>query len=133
MRSRTTLVLVLMALLIGGLVALDYYRGTSTQELATKSKRLLDFQSKDITGLKIDLTNQVYMLERSGDQWQIKQPLDVRANYSTVSSILDELEFAERNRVISDKELSGLTPKDFGLENPRVRLTLQNKKGSIVL
>src|ERR1700689_2930208 len=128
MRSRTTLVLVLMALLIGGLVALDYYRGISTQELAAKSKRVLDFQSKDITGLKIDLTNQVYALERSGDQWQIKQPLDVRANYSTVSSILDELEFAERNRLITDKELSGSIPKDFGLENPRVRLTLQNKK-----
>ena len=133
MKSRTTLVLVLMALVIGGLVALDYYRGTSTRDLAAKSKRVLDFQSKDITGLKIDLTNQVYTLERLGDQWQMKQPLNVRANYSTVSSILDELEFAERNRVITGKELTGLTPKDFGLENPRARLTLQNKKGSMIL
>ena len=133
MKSRTTLVLVLMALVIGGLVALDYYRGTSTRDLAAKSKRVLDFQSKDVTGLKIDLTNQVYTLERLGDQWQMKQPLNVRANYSTVSSILDELEFAERNRVITGKELTGLTPKDFGLENPRARLTLQNKKGSMIL
>ena len=133
MKSRTTLVLVLMALVLGGLVALDYYRGTSTRDLAAKSKRVLDFQSKDITGLKIDLTNQVYTLERLGDQWQMKQPLNVRANYSTISSILDELEFAERNRVITGKELTGLTPKDFGLENPRARLTLQNKKGSMIL
>jgi hypothetical protein len=122
-----------MALVIGSLVALDYYRGISTQELAAKNKRIFDFQSKDITGLKIDLTNQVYTLEKSGDQWQIKQPLDVRASYSTVNSILDELEFAERNRVITEKELAGLSPKDFGLQNPRIRLTLQNKKGSVVL
>src|ERR1035437_6455719 len=133
MKSRTTLVLVLVVLVIGGLVALDYYQGTSTQELQAKSKRVLDFQSKDIIGLKIDLTNQVYTLERSGDQLQIKQPLDVRANYGTVSSILDELEFAERNRSITEKELKGLTPKDFGLQNPRVRLTLRNKKGSMIL
>src|SRR5258706_9589405 len=133
MKSRTTLVLVLVALVIGGLVALDYYEGTSTQELQAKSKRVLDFQSKDIIGLKIDLTNHVYTLERSGDQWQLKQPLDVRANYSTVSSILDELEFAERNRSIAEKELEGLTPKDFGLQNPRVRLTLTKKKGSMIL
>ena len=133
MKSRTTLFLVVTALLIGALAALDYYRGTSTHDLLVKSKRVLDFQSKDITGLKIDLTNQVYTLERSGDQWQIKQPLDVRANYSTVSSILDELEFAERNRSITEKELTGMTPKDFGLETPRARLTLQNKKGSVVL
>src|SRR5438477_12795151 len=125
MKSRTTLVLVLVALVIGGLVALDYYQGTSTQELQAKNKRILDFQSKDIIGLRIDLTNQVYTLERSGDQWQIKQPLEVRANYSTVSSILDELEFAERNRSIAEKELTGLTPNDFGLQNPRGRLTLR--------
>ena len=123
----------MMALVIGALAALDYYWGTSTHDLLAKSKRVLDFQSKDITGLKIDLTNQVYTLERSGDQWQIKQPLNVRANYSTVSSILDELEFAERNRSITEKELKGLSPNDFGLEIPRVRLTLQNKKGSVVL
>jgi hypothetical protein len=122
-----------MVLVIGGLVALDYYWGTSTRDRAAKSKRILDFQSKDITGLQIDLTNQVYTLERSGDQWQIKQPLDVRASYSTVSSILDELEFAERNRVITGKELTGLVPKDFGLQNPRIRLTLQDKKRSIIL
>jgi len=133
MKSRTTLVLVFVALVIGGLVAIDYYQGTSTQELQSKSKRVLDFQSKDIIGLKIDLTNHVYTLERSGDQWQLKQPLDVRANYSTVSSILDELEFAERNRSIAEKELEGLTPKDFGLQNPRVRLTLTKKKGSMIL
>jgi len=35
--------------------------------------------------------------------------------------------------VITEKELAGLSPKDFGLQNPRVRLTLQNKKGSMVL
>ncbi|HXI85358.1 MAG TPA: DUF4340 domain-containing protein [Verrucomicrobiae bacterium] len=133
MKSRTTLVLVLVALVIGGLVALDYYWGTSTQELQARNKRVLDFQSKDIIGLDIGLTNQVYALERSGDQWQIKKPLDVRANYGTVSSILDELEFAERKRSITEQELKGLTRKDFGLQLPRVHLTLRNKKGSMVL
>src|SRR4029077_9036585 len=31
------------------------------------------------------------------------------------------------------KELTGLTPVDFGLQNPRVRLTLRKKKGNMVL
>jgi hypothetical protein len=133
MKSRTTLVLVFVALVIGGLVALDYFRGTSTEDAQTKSQRVLDFQSKDITGVKIELTNQVYALEKDGDQWRIKQPLNVRANYSTVSSILDELEFAERSRAMSAKELRGTKLADFGLQNPRVRLTLQGKRGPMVL
>ena len=133
MKSRTTLVLVFVALVFGGLVALDYYKGTSTEDARTKSKRVLDFQSKDITGARIDLTNQFYVLEKIADRWQITQPLNVRANYSTVSAILDELEFAERSRVMSAKELDGTKLADFGLQSPRIRLTLQGKRGPLVL
>ena len=124
MKSRTTLVLVLVVLVLGGLVILDHYQGTSTDEALKRNKRVLNFDPKDITGLRIDLTNQVYSLEKAGELWQIKQPLHVRANYSTVSSILDELEFVERTRAIPGKELKGMNLADFGLQNPRIRLTL---------
>jgi len=133
MKPRTTLVLVLIALVFGGVVALDYFRGTSTQEAQTKSQRVLDFQSKDIHAITIELTNRVYALEKAADQWRIEQPLKVRANYSTISSILDELEFAERNRTITGKELKSAAFEGFGLRNPRIRLTLQGKKQPIVL
>ena len=43
MKSRTTLVLVLVALVFGGLVALDRYKGTSTEDAQSKRKRVLDF------------------------------------------------------------------------------------------
>ncbi|HVM59688.1 MAG TPA: DUF4340 domain-containing protein [Verrucomicrobiae bacterium] len=133
MKPRTTRILVLIALVCGGLVALDHYRGTSTDEAQGKSRRVLDFQSKDIRGLTIELTNRVYAVEKIGDQWQIRQPLDVRANYSTVSSILDELEFAERNRTLTAKELRGEIPAGFGLQPPRIRVTLQGGKRPLVL
>jgi hypothetical protein len=133
MKSRTTWVLILIALVIGGFVALDYYKGTSTEQAETRRKRLFDFQTKDVTSLKIELTNQVFMLEKTGELWQIKQPLDVRADAGTVNSILDELEFAERNRTITGKELKGANLTEFGLEKPRVRATLQTKKGVVEL
>ncbi len=133
MKSRTTLVLVLVVLLLGGLVALDHYQGTSTDEALKRNKRILNFDPKEITGLKIDLTNQVYTLEKAGELWQIKQPLRVRANYSTISSILDELEFVDRTRTIPEKELKGMNLAAFGLQNPRIRLTLQGKQEPIVL
>ena len=133
MKSRTTLVLVLVALVLGGLVTLDHYQGTSTDEALKRNKRILNFDPKDITGLKIDLTNQVYTLEKAGELWQIKQPLHVRANYSTISSILDELEFVERTRAISEKELKGMNLVNFGLQNPRICLTMQGKQEPIVL
>jgi hypothetical protein len=133
MKSRTTWMLVFIALLIGGLVALDHYKGTTTEDAEARRKHFLDFQAKDVTSLKIELTNQVFVLEKSGDQWQIKQPLNVRANSSTISSILDELEFAERSRTITEKELKGANLDEFGLEKPRARATLRAKKGTVGL
>lgn len=131
MKQRTTLVLVLTALIVGGLVALDHYKGTSTDQAKTNRKRLLDFHAKDVTTLKIELTNRVFLLEKTGELWQVKQPLDVRANAGAVDSILDELEFAERNRTITDKELKGTDLAEFGFETPRAHATLQTKKGAI--
>jgi hypothetical protein len=133
MKPRTTLVLVIIALVVGGVVVLDHYRGTSTEEAQAKSKRVLDFQSKNISAVRIELTNQVYAVEKAGNQWRITQPLNCRANYSTVSSILDGLEFAERTRTITGKELKGAPPAGFGLRNPRIRLTLQDGKHPLVL
>jgi len=131
MKQRTTIVLVVIALLVGGLVALDHYKGVSTEEAEARSNRLVDFHTKDVTSLKIELTNRVFMLVKTGELWQIKQPLDVRANANTVNSILDDLEFAERTRTITPKELKGMKLAEFGLEKPRVRATLQTKKGPI--
>ena len=56
MKSRTTLVLVLVALVIGGVVALDYFKGTPTEQAEAKRKRIFDFDSKDVASLKIELT-----------------------------------------------------------------------------
>ena len=131
MKQRTTLVLVIIALVVGGFVALDHYKGTSTEQAETKRKRLLDFQAKDVTSLKVELTNRVYTLQKTGELWQIKQPLDVRANASSVNSILDELEFAERNRTLTAKELKGIDLAELGLEKPRARATLQTRKGPL--
>jgi len=118
---------------MGGLVALDYFKGTPTEEAKTKRKRIFDFDSKDVSSLRIELTNQVFVLEKSDDQWLIKQPVRVRANSSTVNSILDELEFAERSRTITEQELKGASLAQFGLTKPRVRAELQTKKGPIGL
>jgi hypothetical protein len=131
MKQRTTLVLFIIALVVGGLAALDYYKGTSTQQAKTNRKRLLDFQSKDVTSVKIELTNRVVTLEKTGELWRVKQPIDVRANANEVNSILDDLQFAERNRTITANELKEMHLADFGLDKPRASVTLQTKKGPL--
>jgi hypothetical protein len=133
MKSRTTLILVLVALVIGGVAVLDYYKGTPTEQAEAKRKRVLDIEAGDVTHIEIVRTNQTIVLDKSGDRWEIKQPLAVRASASAVSSVLDDLEFAERTRALSEKDIAATKLADFGLESPRLRVVVRGKKGPMTL
>ena len=133
MKSRTTLFLVIGALIVAGVVLLDYYKGTPTERAETLRKRIIDFQPQDITRLELVKTNQTITLEKTETRWNITQPIAVPASASAVSSILDELEFAERSRRLTSRELSGIDLKEFGLTTPRVAVTLDGKRGPVTL
>src|ERR1041384_7288990 len=123
MNTRKTLLLVTVAMIVGGLVVLDHYKGTSTEQAREKGKRIVDFESSDVTKLELAHTNQTFVLEKSGDRGELKKPLAVRTDASTVNSMLDELEFADRDRTLSEQDLKGVNLADFGLVTPRLRVT----------
>ena len=133
MNTRKTLLLVTVAMIVGGLVVLDHYKGTSTEQAREKGKRIVDFESSDVTKLELVHSNQTFVLEKSGDRWELKKPLAVRTDASTVNSMLDELEFADRDRTLSEQDLKGVNLADFGLATPRMRITLTTMKESVTL
>src|SRR6266446_4746920 len=120
MNSRTTLFLIVLVALVGGFALWDHYKGATTERQLSKSKRIVDFDPKDVMGIDIVRSNQTIILEKSGDNWDLKQPLTARADASAVNSILDELEFAERTRTLAEKELQAVSLADFGLEAPGI-------------
>ena len=133
MKSRTTLILVVLAALVGLVVVWDLYKGTPTEVARERSKRILDFKSEDVTRLELTYTNRTVVLEKSGDKWNLLQPLSARADGGTVSSILSDLEFAQRDRALSGEDLKGVNLADYGLDKPQIRVTLQRKRGSMIL
>jgi hypothetical protein len=63
----------------------------------------------------------------------LKQPLVYRAAATAVSSILSDIELAETDRVLSEKEVKAANVSAFGLDQPRFRTTLETKKGPVTL
>lgn len=131
MKTRTTLFLLILAAVAGAFVYWDYKKGTPTDEAREKGKRLLDFKAADVTRVEFVRSNQTILVEKTGEQWNIKQPLAVRADASAVGSLLDQVEFAERDRVFSEKELTAAALDEFNLSagKERLRLTVRDKKG----
>jgi hypothetical protein len=133
MKSKTTYVLLALAVLVGIFVWWDARKGTTTDELEAKRKQLLDLKSADVTRVELVRSNQTVVLEKAGDLWEIKQPITVRASGSAVSSLLSDLEFAKRDRTLTGKELKGVNLAEFGLDAPRLRAKLQIRKGPVTL
>jgi hypothetical protein len=133
MKSRSTLILVLVALAVAGIVAWDFHKGTTTEEAAQKRRKVVELDVPSVTKVELARTNQTIVIEKQGEAWQIVEPLKTKADYSAVRAILDELEFAERERTLSAKDLDGVNLAEFGLEPPRLTLTITGKDGPVTV
>jgi hypothetical protein len=133
MDSRKTLFLLVLVAIAGGVVLWDHYRGVPTEERLAKSKRVIQLDTKTVTQIELVRSNETIRLEKTGDHWDIKEPLAVRAEFSAVSSLLDELEFADRLRTLSDKDVAAANLAEFGLAAPALTIKLRHKTGSTVV
>ena len=134
MNYRKTFFLIVLVGLMGSVVMWDHFKGVTTTRRVSQSKRILNLDTKQVSHFELVCSNQPpIVLEKTGDQWDIKQPLAVRADFGAVSSTLSELEFAERSRTLTEQDLQGASLADFGLAPPRASIKLQTKSGLITL
>src|ERR1051326_417654 len=127
MKPKTTIILLVIAVLIGGFVWYDHTHLKDTWEVEQQQKRVFpNLKSGDVTKLELHSTNGVIVVEKAGDKWDMKQPYQVRANKSMVDAILSDLEFLDAERAMTAKDLkeANETPAGYGLEKPRIEATI---------
>ncbi|MBE9215143.1 DUF4340 domain-containing protein [Plectonema cf. radiosum LEGE 06105] len=130
--QRTTLILILLAILLGGFVYFYEIQWKSQQEeVKKKQQQLFSFNEVDVKALKITTPSETITLERSPEssntKWLMKSPDTVPANDGTVAYLLNLLvnENSDRAVTTSTSQLS-----EFGLTQPQaiIEITLNNGK-----
>ncbi|MCJ8282613.1 MAG: DUF4340 domain-containing protein, partial [Rivularia sp. ALOHA_DT_140] len=130
--QRTTLVLVVLAILLGGFVYFYEFQWKSQQEqVKKKQQQLFSFKEDDVKALRITTSSKTINLERSPEsgktKWLMKSPDKVPANDGTVAYLLNLLETEK-----SERTLNASTSKlvEFGLKQPQatIDITLNNQK-----
>jgi len=129
MKLRTTIILLVLTVIIGGIAFWDYKKGTTTEQAKEKAKRLLDIKAADVTAMELVRSNETIVVEKADEHWEIKKPLAVKADDNAVSAILDQFEFAERERTFKEDEIPATQLADYGLAAPPLRVVLRGKKG----
>ena len=125
MRTKVTLVLVFLNVALFFFI-FKFERAWRTQDqLLEARRRVLGPETADIRSLEVTGSGIAFRLERSGDAWALKKPLDWPANPHAVSSMIHELQLLEHETSFSAKDLekNGQKLADYGLDSPKLTVT----------
>jgi hypothetical protein len=129
---RTTLILILLALGLGGFVYFSEIRGaTVREEIKEKNQQIFSFTADDVQSLTVKTKKLTLNLERSPEssnpKWVIKSPISGPANDAIVSYLMDLLVKGKSDRTLSTpvKELG-----EFALDQPpaTININLKNRQ-----
>jgi hypothetical protein len=130
--QRTTLILILLALGLGGSVYLyEQISANQSQEAQRKQQQLFPFNKEDIQSLTIKKGDTTINLERNTNsqqpKWLLKSPISAPGSDASVSYLTDLLVQDKINRSIP---LGNSQLNEFGLEPPiaTIEIKLKNQK-----
>jgi hypothetical protein len=123
--KKSTLVLVLIALVFGGLVYYyEFKRTPAAEKSEDTSKPAFSFQATDISALTLERAGQKISFEKHGDDWVITQPVETRADRSVLEGIATGLANARVSRTFPAAPDRLAT---YGLASPSVTLEIKLK------
>src|SRR5262245_1713941 len=98
---------------------------TFTKTVAdVRNKKILEFEADDINDLKIEESAKQLEVQKSGDDWQLKKPIETKADSGELSSFISSIRFA-RATTFPDPPVDA---KTAGLDSPALKITLHDNK-----
>ena len=89
-----------------------------------RNKKVLELEPDDIDDVKVMDGSKELEAQKSGDNWQLKKPIDTKADNGEISTFLSSVRFA-RATSFPDQPVD---PKTSGLDMPAVKITLHDNK-----
>jgi hypothetical protein len=128
--KKTTVFLLLAAVLLGGVTLLTVQTQQPSSEQAGESEPqdLFDFEESQVQAFTLTTEAESYEFERTeAGEWQMLQPEQAPASQASIAFLLDQMAAAESTRSIT---IANNERSDFGLDTPlaTVAITLDNQE-----
>lgn len=129
MRLRTTLWLLVLTLALWAVVRGLQKRDRARERQMRDAQRFLNMTVEEVEHLAIDADPVTVACRRRNGRWFIEAPLSAAADVSTIDRVLSALESLSGTESVSvaQRRARRLTPKDYGLESPRARITVGDR------
>lgn len=127
MSLRRTALLAVAVILVGGFYYFYEIEGAKRRNAAEEQRqRLFEVEPGDVSAVRLERQGLKLGAVRRDGVWRLISPLETRADQEAVQELVRSTSRAKRIRLIDEKP-SGLKP--FGLEEPRILITLETAEG----
>lgn len=127
--QQTTLILVLLALGLGGFVYFYEVQGASQQQLAKNQKQqIFSFEQAQVQSFSVKTKEQALSFERDDNIgkpiWRMKAPSNTLASDASVSYLMDLVVKGKSNRTI---QVAAAQLQEYGLAQPQATIEVKLK------
>jgi hypothetical protein len=127
MKTRNLLILAAIVIAVLAYILLvERHKPTSEEARKEADKVLRNFDRDDVEGLVINRDGATVRLEKIGEEWRLREPLDFPADSSLVSSTLGSVANLTADRRLAADEVD---LAEYGLDTPEAELTLRMTDG----
>jgi hypothetical protein len=128
MKTKNLVILAAVVLAVAAYVFFfERHQPTSEEAQQEAEKVLRDFDRDDVQTIVIEGGAGRVRLEKTGEEWRLREPLDFPADESMVSSTLGSLANLSADRRLASTEVD---PIEYGLEEPVAEVRLGMADGS---
>ena len=129
MKTRTTLILLGIVLVLGVWIKFYESRQPTTEEAARQAGKVLNFDPEKLDGLQIQNGEDTIELRRSNGKWRLEAPIKDQADSQAVETLLSDLESWAKDETIPAKEIEAEKARltEYDLVKPKLRLKLLGK------
>lgn len=123
--QRTTLILLLLALGLGGFVYFYEIQGaTQRQEAKEQKRQIFSFKEDQVESFTVKTQNSLSFerSNQSGSKWRMRTPTDTTANDASVSYLLDLLVGGKSDRTL---QVPVTQLEDYGLQQPQATIEIK--------
>lgn len=126
MKTRTTLILLALAVSLGVWIKFFESKKPNTQEAARRAGNVVNFDREKLDGIAIQNGDDRIELRRQNGKWRLTAPVKDQADSAAIDNLLSDIESWRKEGTIPEKEVqadkNGLN--EYGLTQAKLRLQL---------
>lgn len=130
MRTRTTLILLVLAIAASCWIIFYEKDRPNTEEAQRRAQNVLNIERENLQAIQIQNGDDRIELTRAGDKWRLEAPIKDQADRSAIDTLISDLESWQKDKTFSAKEIE--TDKnaldEYDLSRPKLRLKLIGKE-----